>query len=263
VDLGLHDKVAVVLASSDGLGKASARSLLDEGARVAICGRDAKRLEAARLELGQGREDRILGLSVDVTDSAALVGWLELVKDRWGAVDILVTNAGGPPVGGAASVELESLALGFRLTLQSAVVAIRTVLPWMQKRRWGRIIAMTSSSVRQPIDNLVMSNTMRAGLTGYLKTLSREVAKDGVLVNSICTGMFMTDRLRELIDIRAKNSGRSADLERAALEAEIPLGRTGDPTEFGAVVAFLASEKASFLTGLALPCDGGASRHLL
>ena len=263
MDLGLQDKVAVVLASSSGLGKAAAAALLDEGARVAICGRDATRLGQAHAELGRNRPDRVFSEVVDVTDLNRLTGFLNRVHGAWGRLDILVTNAGGPPTGKASSVEPEDLDAGYRLTLKSAVVAIRTVLPWMQGRRWGRIIAMTSSSVRQPIDNLVMSNTMRAGLTGYLKTLSREVAADGVLVNSICTGMFMTDRLKELIEIRARASGRSIEAEGRLLEAEIPLGRTGDPAEFGAVVAFLASERATFITGVALPCDGGAGRHLL
>jgi 3-oxoacyl-[acyl-carrier protein] reductase len=263
VDLGLQDKVAVVLAASSGLGKAAAAALLEEGARVAICARDEKKLGQAHTELGRSRPERVSSEALDVTDADQLRSFLQRVHKDWGKVDILVTNAGGPPTGTATSVELEDLDLGYRLTLKSAVVAIRTVLPWMQAQKWGRIIAMTSSSVRQPIDNLVMSNTMRAGLTGYLKTLSREVAKDGVLVNSICTGMFMTDRLKELIAIRASASGRSIEAEGRLLEADIPLGRTGDPEEFGAVVAFLASERATFITGIALPCDGGAGRHLL
>lgn len=263
MDLGLHDKVAVVLASSDGLGKAAAQAMLAEGARVAICGRNQERLRSAHDELVRQAKGRVKAETVDVTDSDRLVAFLNAVRRDWDGVDILVTNAGGPPTGRADAVELESLDEGYRLTLKSAVVAIRTVLPWMQARRWGRIIAMTSSSVRQPIENLVTSNTMRAGLTGYLKTLSREVAKDGVLVNSICAGMFMTDRLRELFDIRAGLSGRTVEEERQLLVAEIPVGRTGEPAEFGALVAFLASEKASFLNGVALPCDGGAGRHLL
>ena len=158
---------------------------------------------------------------------------------------------------------LERLEEGYRITLRSAVVAIRTVLPWMRAQTWGRIIALTSSSVRQPIDNLVVSTTMRSALTGYLKTLSREVAADGVLVNSICSGMFMTDRLQELINLRARESGRTPDEELSRMAADIPLGRVGVPDELGALVAFLASEKASFLNGVALPCDGGADRHLL
>jgi 3-oxoacyl-[acyl-carrier protein] reductase len=133
----------------------------------------------------------------------------------------------------------------------------------MREQQWGRIVAMTSSSVRQPIDNLIMSNTMRAGLTGYLKSLSREVASDGVLVNSICTGMFMTGRLRELFQLRAEKSGRTVEEEKRAMEAEIPVGRIGSPSEFGAMVAFMVSEKASFLNGVALAYDGGLTRHLL
>ena len=263
MDLGLKGRVAVVLAGSTGLGKAVARSLFDEGARVAICARDAARLEHTRSELAGTRPEAILAEPVDVTDSDRLVQFLTHVHRSWGRVDILVTNAGGPPTGRASSLTLESLDAGYLLTLKSAVVAIRTVLPWMQAQRWGRIIALTSSSVRQPIENLVTSNTMRAGLTGYLKTLSREVARDGVLVNSICTGMFMTDRLRELIETRARESGRSAAEELQRMESEIPLGRTGEPAELAAVVAFLASERASFLNGVALSCDGGAGRHLL
>jgi 3-oxoacyl-[acyl-carrier protein] reductase len=263
MDLGLRDRIAVVLAATAGLGKAVAASLLAEGAHVAICGRDEARLRRTQSELGSDRPDALLAEAFDVTDSDRLVAFLTRVKSTWGGVDILVTNAGGPPTGKAGAVTLESLDAGYQLTLKSAVVAICTVLPWMQERKWGRIIALTSSSVRQPIENLVMSNTMRAGLTGYLKTLSREVAKDGVLVNSICTGMFMTDRLRELVDIRARESGRTPEEEVSRLVADIPVGRTGDPSEMGALVAFLASDKASFLNGLAVPCDGGASRHLL
>jgi 3-oxoacyl-[acyl-carrier protein] reductase len=255
--------VAVVLASSDGLGRAAALALLDEGAKVAICGRNEERLRRCEQELGKDRAGKLLAEQVDVTLPERLTAHLNTVYQTWGRLDILVTNAGGPPTGRAASIELESLDLGYRLTLKSAVVAIRTVLPWMQRARWGRIIAMTSSAVRQPIDDLVASNTMRAGLTGYLKTLSREVAKDGILVNSICTGMFMTDRLRELLELRSRESGRSLSEETKKLEADIPVGRTGRPEEFGALVAFLASERASFLTGVALSLDGGALRHLL
>lgn len=263
MDLGLHDRVAVVLAGSAGLGKAVASSLAAEGACVAICGREEQRLEEARRELEQGIKGEILAQVVDVTNSDQLVQFLTDVHKRRGRLDILVTNAGGPPTGRASEVALENLEKAYQLTLKSAVVAIRTVLPWMRAQKWGRIIALTSSSVRQPIDHLVTSNTMRAGLTGYLKTLSREVAADGVLVNSICSGMFMTDRLRELIDLRAHESGRTPDEELSRMVADIPVGRVGDPSELGALAAFLASEKASFVNGLAMLCDGGAGRHLL
>jgi 3-oxoacyl-[acyl-carrier protein] reductase len=263
VDLGLSHHAAVVLASTDGLGLAAARALLAEGARVAIGGRDPGRLERALAELSELHGERVFGEQLDVTDAAGLEGHLERAREHFGSLQVLVTNAGGPPASPAADVDEAALEAAFELTLKSAVRAVRKVLPWMRAQGYGRIIAMTSSSVRQPIPGLALSNTLRAGLTGWLKTLSREVAAEGVLVNSICTGMFETERLRELIRTRAAASGRSIDAERAALVAEIPVGRLGRVEEFGDLVAFLASERASFLNGVALPCDGGASRALL
>ena len=263
MDLGLRDRVAVVLAGSAGLGKAVAQALAAEGARVAICAREEARLRATQLELEKVHPGGVVAEVIDVTDSAALEEFLKRVHARWGRLDVLVTNSGGPPTGRAHELTLERMEEGYRITLRSAVVAIHTVLPWMRAQKWGRIIALTSTSVRQPIDNLVVSTTMRSALTGYLKTLSREVASDGVLVNSICSGMFMTDRLQELVDLRARESGRAPADELSRMAADIPLGRVGDPAELGAMVAFIASEKASFLNGVALSLDGGADRHLL
>jgi 3-oxoacyl-[acyl-carrier protein] reductase len=262
MDLGLKGKSAAVMAATDGLGKAVAEALLEEGAHVAISGRNSDRLAATLADFSRFG-DAVTAAQLDVLDTAQLTSHLEEVRRARGTVHILVTNAGGPPTGLAADASLADLDTGYELTLKSAVAAISTVLPWMQAQKWGRIIAMTSSSVRQPIENLVMSNTMRAGLTGFIKTLSREVARDGVLVNSICTGMFMTERLKELFSIRAEESGRSIAEEQRLMELEIPVGRIGDPAEFGSMVAFMASEKASFLNGVALPYDGGAGRFLL
>ena len=263
MELGLTDRVAVVLASTDGLGLAAARALVSEGARVAISGRDAWRLDQARLSLAECGTGEVFGECVDVTDGAALDAHLNAVRERWGTVDVLVTNAGGPPPGTAAEVTDEALDAAFELTLKSALRAVRAVLPGMRAQGWGRVVALTSSAVRQPIAGLALSNSLRAGLTGWLKTLASEVAADGVLVNSICTGMFDTARLHELIELRAQKNGRGVDEERAALAAQIPVGRIGRLEEFGSVVAFLASERASFLNGVALPLDGGASRSLL
>jgi 3-oxoacyl-[acyl-carrier protein] reductase len=263
MDLGLTDRTAVVLASSDGLGHAAAAALASEGARVAISGRDPARLGAAEARLREQHGERVFGERLDVTDGAALCAHLVGVRERWGTVDVLVTNAGGPRPGAAEDAEDEALDAAYELTLKSSVRAVRTVLPWMRAAGWGRIVAMTSSSVRQPIVGLALSNTMRAGLTGWLKTLSQEVAGDGVLVNSICTGMFDTERLRELIDLRAQKSGRTPEEERAAMAADIPVGRIGRVEEFGALVAFMASERASFLNGVAVAYDGGANRSLL
>ena len=262
MELGLKDKVAVVLASTDGLGQAAARALLNEGARVAISGRDPQRLERARAALAEGVGE-VWGETLDVTNGPDLAAHLAAVRERWGTVHVLVTNAGGPRPGTAAEVTDEDLDAALELTFKSALRAVRTVLPWMREQRWGRIVAMTSSSVRQPIAGLALSNSLRAGLTGWLKTLAGEVAADGVLVNSICTGMFDTARLNELIELRARKNACSVEQERAALAAEIPVGRIGRLEEFGATVAFLASERASFLNGIALPLDGGASRFLL
>jgi len=263
MELGLEGKVAVVLASTAGLGLASARALLCEGARVAISGRDPERLARARDELARLAPERVLADQLDVTDSAALREHLRGVQRAWGSVQVLVTNAGGPPPGQASDTTVEDLDRAYALTLRSAIEAIQVVLPWMRAQRWGRIVAMTSLSVRQPIPDLALSNALRAGLTGWLKTLSQEVARDGVLVNSICTGMFMTDRLVELLEIRARERGTSLEDEKQRMELEIPVRRIGDPAEFGATAAFIVSEKASFLNGVALSCDGGATRGLL
>lgn len=263
MDLELKDKVAVVLASSSGLGLAAARALLREGARVAISGRDPDRLAAARDALAREGPERVLADQLDVTDGPALRAHLEGVREQWGSVHVLVTNAGGPPPGPASAVELDALDAAYALTLRSAVLAVRTVLPWMRAQRWGRVIAMTSIAVRQPIPGLALSNALRAGLTGWLDTLAGEVAEDGVLVNSVCSGLFDTARLAELFEARARLSGRSADEERRAAAAEIPLRRPGRVEEFGDLIAFLASARASYLNGVALALDGGLARGLL
>ncbi len=265
MDLGLSDKVAVVLASSDGLGLAVARALLAEGARVAISGRDEGRLRQALEALAreQGSAPLVTGERLDVTDRAALERHLGGVRERWGGVDVLVTNAGGPPAASALEVEDQGLRRAFELTLLYAVHAVQVVLPWMRAKKWGRIIGLTSLSVRQPIPTLAYSNMMRTGLTAYLKSLAGEVGREGVLVNSVCTGLFATQRLEELFEARSRRSGRSLEEERRLATADIPLGRLGEPREFGDLVAFLASERCSFLSGVALTYDGGASRALL
>ena len=263
MDLGLSDKSAVVLASSTGLGFAVAEALAQEGARVAISGRDGNRLQGAIDRLEAAHPGRAFGESCDVTDGAALVRHLESSRERMGSLDILVANAGGPPPGTASQVTDETLDQAYELTMKASIRAIATVLPWMREKKWGRIIALTSMSVREPIPTLALSNIMRAGLTGYLKTLAAEVAADGVLVNSVCTGLFLTDRLASLGRARAEQAGRTMEQEMRAMEELIPVGRIGDPKEFGALVAFLASEQASFLTGVAIPIHGGMAKSLL
>ena len=261
MDLGLSGRAAVVLASSDGLGLAVARALLEEGARVAISGRDPDRLARAVEALGGG--ERLWSRAVDVTDRAALRRGLEAARDALGSVDILVTNAGGPPPGGSLAVTHEGLDRAMDLTLHSAVAAVQTVLPWMRAAGWGRILALTSLTVRHPNPSLAYSNIARVGLTAYLKTLADEVGRDGVLVNTVCTGMFDTERLEELFVARAEANGTSAEEERARAVASIPVGRVGDPAEFGALCAFLVSGRNTFVHGANVPIDGGAGRFLL
>lgn len=266
MDLGLGGKVAVVLASSGGLGFAVARALAAEGARVALSGRDEGRLRDALEALvaeGGAAASQVWGERLDVTDRAALERHLAGVRERWGGIDVLVTNAGGPPPAGALEVDDEGLRRALELTMLSAIHAIQAVLPGMRERRWGRIVALTSLSVRQPIASLAYSNVARSGLTAYLKSLAGEVAREGILVNSVCTGLFGTERLEQLFAARAQSSGRSAEEERRLATAEIPAGRVGEPRELGELVAFLASERCSFVTGVALPVDGGANRALL
>lgn len=263
MDLGLANKSCVVLASTRGLGLAAAEALLVEGARVALSGRDARCVAELAARLGAAHGERVRVDRIDVTDLDALRAHLDAVREVWGGVDVLVLNSGGPAPSGAADLSAPALAAALDSGFGYAVEAIRAVLPGMRERRHGRIVAMTSLAVRQPIPGLALSNALRAGLTGYLKTLAGEVAADGVTVNSICTGMFDTDRLRELLEKRAARSGRTPAEERQRALAEIPLGRLGRPQEYGALVAFLASERAAFLTGVALAYDGGASRALL
>jgi 3-oxoacyl-[acyl-carrier protein] reductase len=262
MELGIGGRAAVVLASSAGIGRGIATSLAEAGVRVALSGRDGDRLERTVGALRERFGEVVYGEALDVMDGPALVAHLEGARARFGWVDILVTNAGGPPAGPAASLTLESLDRAYELTLKSAVRAIGTVLPWMRARGWGRIIAVTSSSVREPIPNLVLSNILRPALTGYLKTLAGEVAREGVLVNSVCTGAFETDRMLSLCRARAEASGSSVDEAIRQVGQGLPVGRVGQIEEYGALVAFLASEHAAFLTGAAIPLDGGASHGL-
>ncbi|WP_067461596.1 SDR family oxidoreductase [Actinomadura macra] len=248
MNLGLRGRRAAVAAASSGLGLAAARALVAEGAEVAICGRDRERLGAAARRLGEGARPII----ADVSTPEGATAFVREAEDALGGVDVLVTNAGGPPPGGFASTPLDAYAPALDLNLLSVVAMCKAAVPAMQSRSWGRVVAITSISVRQPIPTLILSNTARAGATGFLKTLALEVAKDGVTVNSLLPGFHATERLRTL---------RGGDWDRVA--AEIPAHKVGDPDDFGAFVAFLCSEQARHVTGSAIPVDGGAYAGLL
>jgi 3-oxoacyl-[acyl-carrier protein] reductase len=240
-----------VAAASGGLGLGAARALVRDGVDVAICGRDIDRLAAAVADLRAEAAGEVHGIRADVSTTDGAEGFVADAIEALGSIDILVPNAGGPPGGGFAGTDLAAYRPALELTLLSGVAMCQAAVPPMRERGWGRVVAITSISVRQPIPGLILSNTARAGLTGYLKTLALEVVADGVTVNSVQPGSHDTDRLRSL---------HGGDLTRAA--AAVPAGVLGRPDDFGAVVAFLCSDPARFVTGAAVPVDGGAYRAL-
>lgn len=250
MDLSLSGKRAAVAASSSGLGFASAAALAAEGATVAICGRDQARLEAAATTIRATGGD-VVPLVGDVGTVDGATRFVEQAIAALGGLDVLVPNAGGPPAGTFGSTALDAYGPALELNLLSTVAMCHAAVPTMVDRGWGRIVAITSSTVRQPSPDLILSNTARAGVTGFLKTLATEIAPHGVTVNSVQPGLHTTDRMRELY-------GGEVD----GTAAGIPTGEAGRPEDFGAVVAFLCSDHARFVTGAAVPVDGGASRGL-
>jgi 3-oxoacyl-[acyl-carrier protein] reductase len=250
MDLGITGKRAAVAAATGGLGLASARALADAGVRVAICGRDPERLASAVAEL-TGAGGDVVGIRADVSTTTGAATFVADAAEALGGVDILVANAGGPPGGGFRTTGLDAYRAALELNLLSTVAMCQAAIPGMRAAGWGRVVAITSISVRQPIEGLILSNTARAGVTGFLKSLALEVAADGVTVNSAQPGSHGTDRLREL---------HGGDLTAAA--ANVPTRALGRPEDFGAVVAFLCSDQARFITGAAVPVDGGAHRGL-
>ncbi len=238
-------------AASAGLGLGAARALVAVGVQVAICGRDADRLAAAVADLEGLGGGQVHGLAGDVSTVEGAEAFMADATEALGGIDVLVPNAGGPPAGGFSSTPLEAYLPALELSLLSTVAMCTAAVPAMREQRWGRVVAITSVSVRQPIPGLILSNTARAGVTGFLKTLALEVAADGVTVNSVQPGSHETDRLR---------SNWGGDLTKAA--AAVPTGVLGRPDDFGAVVAFLCSDQARFVTGAALNVDGGAYRAL-
>ena len=243
MDLGISGRTAAVAAASSGLGLASASALANEGVRVAICSRDKRRVDDAVAAIGHDS----VGLVADVSTPAGAAAFVAEAIDALGTVDIVVPNAGGPPPGTFDSTPVDAYPDALNLNLLSVVAMCKAAIPAMRERRWGRVVAITSISVRQPIGTLILSNTARAGATAFLKTLATEVAGDGVTVNSVQPGLHATGRLLQL---------HGGDADRAA--AGIPAGIVGDPDGFGGIVAFLCSEHAKFVTGTSVWVDGGA-----
>jgi 3-oxoacyl-[acyl-carrier protein] reductase len=263
MDLGLKDKVALVAAASRGLGRAVAEELAAEGAALVLCARDPRTLAETAAAIADSTGAHVLAVPADVTDVDQVARVVQSGNERFGRIDILVTNAGGPPAGRFEQLSREQWEEASRLTLFSAIELARQVLPGMKQRRWGRILNITSIAVKQPVENLMLSNSLRAGLTGFARTLANEVAADGVTVNNILPGYTRTERLEELAGMMAEKLGISAAEFRGKWEHEIPMRRLGEPREFAALAAFLVSERASYLTGTSIQVDGGWIRSLL
>jgi 3-oxoacyl-[acyl-carrier protein] reductase len=263
MDLGLKGKVAIVAAASKGLGRAVALELAREGAEVAICARTPADLERAASEIGQAAGKAVFWQALDVTDAGHVAQFVEAVDKRYGRVDICVTNAGGPPAKKFLEVSLDEWRAAVDLTLLSAVYFAREVLPRMRRNHWGRLLTITSVSVKQPIDGLLLSNSIRAAVTGLGRTLANEFGADGITVNNVCPGYTLTERLDELAGKMAESSGRTRDAVLGEWSAQVPLGRLARPEEFAALVAFLASERAGYINGATIAVDGGWARGLL
>ena len=262
MQFGIKDKVALIGGSSRGIGRCCAEALLAEGARVAICarGEDALAETAERLRKHSGGE--VIAVPADLSRSEDVAKVLQETRSRLGEIEILVTNTGGPKPGRFTDLEEEQWDGAYDLLFKSALRLIWGVLPGMRERKWGRIIGITSVSVKEPIDNLILSNVFRSGVTALFKTLAREVARDGITVNTLLPGLTDTDRLREVYGAQATAKGVSTDQIMAKIAGTLPQRRMTRPEELGQAAAFLASEAASGITGSALAIDGGQLRGL-
>jgi len=261
MDLGLKDKVALILASSKGLGLACAKAFYSEGAHVIICSRSKDNIKRAKEEISKlkpsNSSNRILGIVTDLNNESEIRSLVETTLDEFKHIDILVHNAGGPPSAPFSEISRDDWEKSINLNLVSFIHVSKLVLPIMQKQEFGRIIAITSVSVKQPLNNLILSNTTRLGVVGFAKTLSNEYAKDSILVNVVCPGPTLTNRMKELIKTQMKETGKSEQEVMNIWLENIPLGRLGHPEDLANLVVFLASEKASYITGTVLQVDGG------
>jgi len=262
MDLGLKGKVALVAAASRGLGKAAAMELAREGAHVAIAARSLDALEDAASDIRRATGGRVATIRADVSLPEDIERLAHNAEEELGPIDILVNNAGGPRSGMFTEMVDEDWLSALNLNLMSAIRLIALVLPGMRQRRWGRIVNITSLSVKQPTANLILSNTARAGVVAMAKTLSLQVAADGVTVNNVCPGYTLTDRVRDIAAATAARENKRADEVIAQWETAIPAGRLGRPEELAALIAFLASERAAYITGTTIQVDGGLIQGL-
>ena len=263
MDFGLKDRVALVAAASRGIGYAAARELALEGARVFLCSRDERRASGAAENIHNETGADVAGVAADVTNASDTERFVRLALERAGRIDICVTNAGGPPATMFENTDIEMFRQAFELNALSAIRLAQLVMPGMRERKWGRIVNVTSISVKQPVDGLLLSNTVRAGLTGWAKTVSNEVAVDGVTINNVAPGYTLTERQDELAEARGKATGKSKQELIDSWSDQTPMRRMAKAEEIAAAIAFLASERASYITGVTLQVDGGWTRGLL
>jgi len=263
MDLGLNGKIALVAAASRGLGRAVAEELAGEGTSLVVCSRQTETINRTANEIAKATGADVLAVAADVSRADDVARLVQSGLERFGRIDILVTNAGGPPAGQFESLTREQWEAATRLTLYSALELTRQVLPGMKERRWGRILNITSIAVKQPVENLMLSNSLRAAVTGFARTLANEIATYNITVNNILPGYTRTERVEELARMMAEKERISAADFTARWEGEIPMRRLGEPREFAALAAFLVSERASYITGTSIPVDGGWIRSLL
>src|ERR1700722_7348744 len=262
MDLGVKDRVAIVAASSTGLGKAVALGLAREGAKLALCARTQSTLDETAAEIERETGVEVLARAVDVRVHEQVRDFVKEIADRFGRLDICVANAGGPPSKSFADTSVDDWHNAAELNLMSTVYLAKETLPLMQQRRWGRFIAITSVTVKQPLDGLILSNAVRAGVLGLVKSLANEYGPYNILVNNVCPGFTATARLNELADTLAAKGGVSpGDIEKR-WASQAPLGRVGQPEELANLVVFLASERASYITGESIAVDGGLVKGL-
>jgi 3-oxoacyl-[acyl-carrier protein] reductase len=262
METGLKNRVAIVAASSQGIGRATAEAFAAEGCRIAMCSRNGETLESAAKQIRQQYKADVFAEPIDVTDPGAVHRFVESVVSKFGSADICVTNAGGPPAKGFLAASIEEWRKAVDANFLSAVYFAREVIPHMQKKRWGRIITITSITTKQPVADLVLSNAVRAAVVGLVKSLANEFGKDGILVNNVGPGFTATDRLKQLAKARSAASGKSEQEIFDSWAIDAAQKRIGEPREVADTILWLASERASFVTGQTILVDGGAYKGL-